>query len=238
MMVTKALPSSREGNESEHHRSWLRDNTMWLALGLSLATAFVVVARLTPNKSEPSASATITVPTTTPVSAAPPTSKLPGGLHGATPTPRLRHVTTTTSPQRSTTTTSPTLTTPGRTSSDTVAPGPTASTNPSSSITGVSEQWGGVLTYPNDVSSSYSFTTAGGTVSVRTVLARGAARLTSTLQCASAPQSIATDGALTTLRAGAGICTYDLEFVDASFHNGARASYAITAQYPALVPTS
>jgi hypothetical protein len=40
----------------------------------------------------------------------------------------------------------------------------------------------------------------------------------------------------TTMKASAGSCTYNLQFVDEAFQAGARASYQITAEYPGAVP--
>jgi len=102
----------------------------------------------------------------------------------------------------------------------------------------VTEQWAGALSYPGDVATSYSFTTTGGTVVVRTSLDRGAARLASSLQCANSSLLAESQTAETTMTAHAGSCTYNLTFVDAAFHAGARATYQITAEYPAVDPTA
>jgi hypothetical protein len=102
----------------------------------------------------------------------------------------------------------------------------------------VSEQWAGALSYPDDVATSYSFKTTGGTVVVWTTLDPGATRLTSSLQCAGTPVLRTSHTEETTMQAPAGSCIFNLQFVDAAFEAGARAAYRVTADYPTVVPTT
>jgi hypothetical protein len=91
--------------------------------------------------------------------------------------------------------------------------------------------------YPNDVATSYSFTTTGGDVAVRTVLAHGAAAVQATLDCGTS-QVGGRDVAELAMHASAGTCTYDLQFLAKSLRPRATAAYAITAQYLAATPSS
>ena len=108
----------------------------------------------------------------------------------------------------------------------------------SPSIALVSEQWAGALAYPDDVATSYSFKTTGGTVVVRTSLLRGAAALSSSLQCSDSSVLSTSHADQITMKAPPGSCTYNLQFIETAFVGGARAVYKITAQYPAAVPAS
>jgi hypothetical protein len=227
-----ALHSSSSRTGSKSRRAWLRDTTVWLALGLSIATTMVVLARSTANPP--------------PASMSPTTTLAARGLshtsHAVTPASN-GHLRPIVRPRSTAVVTK--ATTPAR--------GATAPTTPTTiahpthtaalaaimpAITVVSEQWAGTLTYPDDVATSYSFTTTGGTVIVRTTLASGATRLSSSLQCGDAPELRTSHTAETTMNAPAGSCTYNLQFVEASFASGAQANYLITAQYPAAAPTS
>ena len=108
----------------------------------------------------------------------------------------------------------------------------------SPSISLVSEQWAGALTYPDDVATSYSFTTTGGTVVVRTTLSvEVLRRLLRSLQCAGS-SALGTVTPATTMQATAGPCTYNLQFIDAAFQPAREPTYQITAQYPAAIPAS
>jgi len=108
----------------------------------------------------------------------------------------------------------------------------------SPAIAVVTEQWAGALSYPDDVATSYSFTTTGGTVVVRTSLLRGASGLSSSLQCSDSSVLSTSHADETTMKAPPGSCTYNLQFIETAFESGARAAYRITAQYPAVVPAS
>ena len=228
-----ALHSSSGRPGPKSHRAWMRDLTAWLALGLSIAAIMFVVARAS---------------TGTPRTSTTPTSPLAG--HGSSSGSSSRSTSSTlvsghprpaSRPRPSSTAASKTTIASRTPATPTpLVAGAKAATPPTTSpdIAVVSEQWSGALTYPDDVATSYSFTTTGGTVIVRTTLDRGARRLTSSLQCAASPVLRMSHTAETTMKASAGSCTYDLQFVDAAFQTGARATYQITAQYPAMVPAS
>jgi hypothetical protein len=209
---------------------------VWLALGLSIATTMVVLARTTAGTPR-----TLTDPAahtgsgTSGESRSPTTpSTLVHSQLGA-PTPKRSSTAAT---KTATTTTvvalpaRPTATTPGHVTGATTAP------PISPSIAVVSEQWAGALTYPDDVATSYSFKTTGGTVVVRTSLLRGTAALSSSLQCSGSSVLSTSHTDETTMEARAGPCTYNLQFIESAFEGGARAVYQITAQYPAAVPAS
>ena len=225
-----ALHSSN-GPGSKGHHAPMRDITAWLALGLSIAAIMFVVARAS---------------TDTPRASTTPTTTLAGRGLSSGSSSRTTSSTLVSSHPRSVVRPRPSSTTATKTTLASLTPAtPTTlvhatspaiatSTRPDTAL--VSEQWAGALTYPNDVATSYSFTTTGGTVIVRTTLDRGATRLTSSLQCADSPALRTSHTAETTMKASAGSCTYNLQFVDEAFQAGARASYQITAEYPGAVP--
>jgi hypothetical protein len=232
-----ALHSSRRHLATRSRRAWLRDTTVWLALGLSIATTMVVLARTnagTPRAlTDPAAihagigtaggSGSRTAPST------------PVRSHLRAPTPKRSSTAAT-----KTTTTTTVVGRPTRRTATTTAQVTGATTTPpiSPSVALVSEQWAGALTYPDDVATSYSFKTAGGTVVVRTSLLRGAAPLSSSLTCSGSSVIGTSHSGETTMKAPPGPCTYNLQFIETAFVGGAQAVYQITAQYPATVPAS
>jgi hypothetical protein len=221
---------SRPGSRSQH--AWRRDLTAWLALGLSIAAVMFVVARASTATPRPTATPTATpAPQRAAVSPHARTTGTAASDHGRVVAASHHSSTAATKTKAA----SRTPTTP-----TTVVHMTTVSVPPSSSpdIADVNEQWTGVLSYPDDVATSYSFTTTGGSVTVTTTLGSGSRRLSSSLQCADAPAVRASHAASTTIKATAGSCTYDLQFVENAFQSGARASYRITAEYPAVVPAS
>jgi hypothetical protein len=228
-----ALHSARSRPRSPSHHVRLRDLTAWLALGLSIAAVMFVVARQTGGTPPASLTpaTTLDAPGAAPGAHASITSGSAAKDRPRTATekrPRAGAATKARSVSRVLTT----PTTLVRSSGASVPP----STSPD--IAPVSEQWAGVLAYPDDVATSYSFTTTGGTVVVRTTLANGSRRLSSSLQCAGSATVRTSHAAATTMTAAAGSCTYDLQFVESAFEPGAHAAYQITARYPALVPAS
>jgi hypothetical protein len=236
-----ALHSSRSHAGMQGRRAWLRDTTVWLALGLSIATTMVVLARTTSDTPTTSADLTVTHTgrATSPESKSRTTPSTLGKSGSGAPSPKRPSTlatrstaTTTTLVERAAQTTTTTLLIQGHVTGATI-PSPI-----SPAVAVVTEQWAGVLTYPNVVATSYSFTTTGGVVVVRTSLGRGAAELSSSLQCTDSSVVTTSDPDETTMTAPPGSCTYNLQFVDAAFESGARAAYRITAQYPAVVPAS
>jgi hypothetical protein len=107
----------------------------------------------------------------------------------------------------------------------------------SPAVSVVTEQWAGQLTYPNDVATSYSFNTTGGTVVVQTSLVRDATGLSASLEC-SGSSVLTSHNFETSMKAPPGSCTYNLQFTENALESGARSAYLITAQYPAAVPAS
>jgi hypothetical protein len=232
-----ALHSSRRHLETRSRRTWLRDTTVWLALGLSIATTMVVLARTTGGTPR-----ALTDPAAIHAgvgdaagSRSRTTASTPVRSHLRAPTPKRSSTAAT-----KTATTTTVVTRPARTTATRPAQVTDVTTTPrvSPSISLVSEQWAGALTYPDDVATSYSFTTTGGTVVVRTSLLRGAAALSSSLQCSGSSVLGGSHTGVTTMKAPAGPCTYNLQFIETAFADGARAVYQITAQYPAAIPAS
>jgi len=208
---------------------------MWLALGLSVATTMVVVAHAT-SRTPPAASSSqgahsVTAPVTTPKTGADQLPKLGAKPKASTKnnpgTDRSTTNAVAETPSTTVETSLPPATDPslGRPIETAIAPSP------------VSEQWSGVMGYPDDVATSYSFITTGGDVAVHTVLARGAAALSATLACGES-QVAGRDVTQLTMHASPGTCTYDLQFLPKSFRPRATASYEITAQYLATTPSS
>lgn len=197
---------------------------MWLALGLSVATTMVVVAHATSNTAPASTSPPIRPATSTPARTSPSATK----AHGTIPTIPQSAISRPASHTPTTTATSGATATP---------PSHRIPEVPVTTINDVSEQWAGVMAYPDDVSTSYSFTTTGGNVIVRTVLARGATPMSASLTCTGSPEAVG-DVAEIAMHAAAGSCTYDLQFLPQSFHASATAAYEITAQYLGATPSS
>jgi hypothetical protein len=235
-----ALHSPRSHAGIRGRRAWLRDTTVWLALGLSLATTMVVLFRTTAGTPK-----TTAYPTTTRnergasgVSRSPttPSTLVPRHLAAAIPkrpvAATTKRSTTTTVQIRNAPTAATTLPASGQVTAATKTPPPLRA------IAVVTEEWAGTLTYPDDVATSYSFTTTGGAVVVRTGLLRGAAGLSASLQCSNSPVISTSHTDEITMKAPAGPCTYNLQFVETAFESGARAGYRITASYPAVVPAS
>ena len=231
-----ALHSSRSHPGARSRRAWLHDTTVWLALGLSIATTMVVLSRTTAvTPRTPTPPATTHTPRGTSSGSRPrttPSTLVGSHLRATAPkrssTAATKHATTTTVVARLALTTATTLPTPGHVTGATISP----------AIAVVTEQWAGALSYPDDVATSYSFTTTGGTVVVRTSLLRGASGLSSSLQCSDSSVLSTSHADETTMKAPPGSCTYNLQFIETAFESGARAAYRITAQYPAVVPAS
>jgi hypothetical protein len=235
-----ALHSSRSQPALRSRRAWLRDTTVWLALGLSIATTMVVLARTTAGSPRIPTGLAITHGAHRASGASRPRitpSTLVGG-RTRMPTPKRRS-TAVTRPAATTTTVVSARPTPTTTTLPVVAGRLTgATTSPAISplVAVVTEQWAGVLTYPDVVATSYSFDTTGGTVVVRTSLRRGAPRLSASLQCSDSPVVGTSHTDEMTMSAPPGRCTYNLQFTESAFESGAKAAYQITAQYPGLVP--
>jgi hypothetical protein len=218
-------------------RAWLRDTTVWLALGLSLATTMVVLFRTTATAPRtPTTSATTNSSRGASGDARP--QKTPSTLvrsHFRAPASKrpasaaTKHTTLTTVVGR---VVLATATTPHHVT------GATTKFAISPAIAVVTEQWAGTLTYPDDVATSYSFKTTGGTVVVQTSLLRDAAGLSSSLQCSGSSVLNTPHTFETTMKAPPGSCTYNLQFIENALESGARTAYRITAQYPAAVPAS
>jgi hypothetical protein len=235
-----ALHSPRSHPGTRSRRAWLRDTTVWLALGLSLATTMVVLFRTTAGtpKTTTSPAATDIERGTSNASRAQtaPATLVRSHLRAPTAknssTARTKRATTSAVVPGGALTTATTLPASGQVTAATSSP------PISRAIAVVTEQWAGTLTYPDDVATSYSFTTTGGTVVVETSLLRGAADLSASLQCSDSSVSSTSHTDETTMKAPAGSCTYNLQFIETAFEVGARAVYRITAQYPAVVPAS
>ena len=215
-------------NPSEAHRrpSWLKDTTMWLALGLSVATTMVVVAHATSG--------------TAPLRSSPPITQAPTTPSGISRTATKARGTIPTNPRSAisgSTAQTPTTTAASATTATSLVPSHLRPRTPVNTINDVSEQWAGVMAYPDDVSTSYSFITTGGNVIVRTVLARGATPMSASLACTGSQAAVG-DVAEIAIHASPGSCTYDLQFLPQSFHASATASYEITAQYLGATPSS
>lgn len=221
-------------------------------MGLSVATALALMTHFAAGGASPGGAGSARIP----VAARRPAVRAPGSAdrvheRALRPATLVSAPTTTTTP---TVTTAPPTSTPPTTS--TTLPATTTSTTtaaPSASrsstlpprtasrppppdpdrVVRSESSWSGALDYPDDVSTTYLFATAGGSVSVM-VRALPPAELEAELDCAGAARRTASGTALrlaSISRGSAASCTIEVSLANTELAAGTPVSYSVVARY-------